>query len=116
MMMIACGCLEPLNSLNLNQDDQVREELTKTVIHDNHFIHVLIRLSPPSRAVPGPSFGMTYSLHQCSTTTSGVDAFVSMMIDGFYSQNGRGPKPDDLLMSILEKKHLYNCPYCREKK
>jgi hypothetical protein len=39
-----------LNSLNLNQDDQVREELMKTVIHDNHFIHVLIRLSTPSPA------------------------------------------------------------------
>jgi hypothetical protein len=47
---LACGCLEPLNSLNLNQDDQIREELKKTVIHDNHFIHVLIRLSPPSPA------------------------------------------------------------------
>ena len=42
----ACGCLEPLasplNSLNLNQDDQVGEELAKTVIHDDNFIHVLI--------------------------------------------------------------------------
>jgi hypothetical protein len=39
---LACGCLEPLNSLNLNQDDQVGEELAKTVIHDDNFIHVLI--------------------------------------------------------------------------
>jgi hypothetical protein len=40
-----------LNSLNLNQDDQVREELTKTVIHDNHFIHVLTRLGVCARAL-----------------------------------------------------------------
>ena len=34
----------------LSRAIELRKELTKTVIHDNHFIHVLIRLSPPSPA------------------------------------------------------------------
>ncbi len=47
--------IELLNSLDLNQDDQVREELAKTVIHDKNFIHVLIELPPASPAtLPTP--------------------------------------------------------------
>jgi hypothetical protein len=39
-----------LNSLNLDQHDQVGEDLAKTVIHDKNFIHVLIGLPLPSSA------------------------------------------------------------------
>jgi hypothetical protein len=34
-----------------------------------------------------------------------------MMIDGFYSQNGRGPKPEDVTRPLPHKRALLKIPF-----